>query len=136
MAWDREYRTKPLSNLLICVIFFIAIAISGCSDDSSSVNTVCFSFDERQCNGDPWLADISPTSISDEQKLTELRSYLSGLSITLRDAQLDVNEDFITCQACFVCATGSTYLIEVDTALALEIESLELLNLQEAPCRQ
>jgi hypothetical protein len=118
------------------LIFLLAILICACSDDSNPVTTICYSFEERQCNGDPWIEELGSANLSDEQKAVELRTYLENQSIDVVAIEVVVNQDLITCQACFVCATGTSYIIEADPALATQVESLDLLSLQEVPCSQ
>jgi len=118
------------------LILLLAAVLSACSSsDTLAVNTVCYIFDERQCGGDPWLEEIG-TNITDEQKTTELHNYLEGQSVAILSVQILSNPDLITCQACFVCPTGTSYLIEVESVIRPEIESLDLLGLQEVPCDQ
>ncbi len=110
--------------------------VASCSSDETlAVETICFSFEERQCGGDPWLEE-SGINITDEQKATELRAFLDNQSIAIQGVEVRSNPNLITCQACFVCATGTTYLVEVDSIVRPQIESLDLLNVQEVPCNQ
>ena len=118
------------------IVLLLGTLLFACSSsDTPAANTVCYIFNERQCGGDPWLEEIG-TNISDDQKAAELSSYLESQSVTIQGVQILSNPDLITCQACFVCPTGTSYLIEVDSTMSPEIESLDLLGLQEVACSQ
>ena len=118
------------------IVLLLGTLLFACSSsDTPAANTVCYIFNERQCGGDPWLEEIG-TNISDDIRAAELRSYLESQSVAIQGVQILSNPDLITCQACFVCPTGTSYLIEVDTTMSPEIESLDLLGLQEVACSQ
>ncbi len=105
----------------------------ACSDDSKDEETICYSFDERQCAGDPWIETIG-SSTSDADKIAALKSYLSGESIETLDISIDPDYHTFVCEACYVCPQGPRYTVEISAADSSTITELELLNLEVDNC--
>ena len=122
------------------IIISLAILISACSEDIVGTGIVdspmCYSFDERQCEGNPWLSTPDDFNNDPEVKASALFDYLESQSISIQNTIAIVDENRIVCEACVVCPTGTTYFIVASSRDASTIESLDLLNLQEESCAQ
>ena len=108
------------------------MALNSCSDDED-VTTVCISFDERQCSGNPWLDDlIGSEGVTD--KISALATYLSEQNIPTTTVSADPNFNQITCEACFICPAATRYTVEIDSTLSGSLVALNLLNISQSIC--
>ncbi len=112
----------------------LLIAVSACSSDPQQ-DTVCISFDMRQCGDNPWLSDavIPQTAEVHRQGLMDFfdRQDISDYQITI-----DMQYHEIVCEACFVCPQGPRIYVKLSIDDAREVERMDLLNYQKVNCTE
>lgn len=104
---------------------FVLLSIFSCSDTK---DIVCFSFDERQCQIDPWSSADSNTSVED------IKSYLSTEGVEVEGINIDRAFHEVTCLACEVCPTSSRFYISIEEQYEAQLSKLSLLALAKTDC--
>lgn len=110
------------------LVSFLAISLmlityTSCSDSGSTEDTVCYSFDKRQCHGDPWIDEDT------DDEIASLKAYLSDEGININTIHEDQGFHEIVCEACFVCPIGPRYYVNIDLADEDLLKELNLLSL-------
>ena len=118
---------KNLTLILSALIITTLVNIS-CSSDPDD-QTICYSFDQKQCGFDSW-ADAN----SGDDLDIRVTNYLKSQSII--PVQFKVDEAFhqVTCAACEVCPDAPRFYIEISEADKSKIEALGLLSLMNGDC--
>jgi len=112
-------------NILYILSFFVILLIS-CSSESDGV---CYSFDQKQCQSDPWSQSDISAPLQDR-----VVSYLASQNIDPLSIDIDDNFHTVTCLACDVCPDGPRIFIQIRATDQSKIESLYLLDLMEGNC--
>ena len=112
----------PPITLFLITLYLITL---GCSSDNEEI---CYSFDQKQCQVDPWFL------LDDETPLQErVQDYLQSESINVKMISVEVIFR-TTCLACEVCPDDKRYSVVIDKGDMSIIESLNLLNLSLEEC--
>lgn len=114
---------------LIKIIGLSLLGLAACGDEDVE-EYQCFSFDERQCAGDPWATQGSDL----EETLEKLEDYLEAQDIEVDEVQADPDFHQNVCEACVVCPTGVRFYIQTDLANEDKLLQLDLLNFERANC--
>ncbi len=113
--------------------FFSLLLICACSqNDDAKKDSKCYTFDERQCGGNPWLEDQSAQTT--QAKLNALEEYLAEEDIEVRSINLDPDFHEFVCEACFICPQGGRYFVEIDSSDLPLLLAITLLNFEETSC--
>ena len=115
------------------ILLLTVLTLFSCSDDDK--NTICVSFDKRQCMGDPWSSDVDSNADADVQS-DQISEYFKSLNIEVENVKVDLDFHQIVCEACFVCPEGPRFFVEAEEAEILKIEALELLNYNFTDCSE
>lgn len=94
-----------------------------------SKDTVCYSFDEKQCLFDPWTA-----ADSDNTKEDDIKNYLSTEGIEVEDISIDRAFHEVVCLACEVCPSGPRIYVEIEEKSEAQLTRLPLLSLAKTDC--
>ena len=122
----------------VLILAFVLFVFACSNDDGNEdpVENICYSFDERQCEGNPWLLTPDNFNDSPEDRASALFDYLASQSISVQSTIAIADPNRVVCEACVICPTGTTYFIVARSTDSENIESLDLLNLQEESCAQ
>ena len=112
-------------------IFFLCLIFFACSEQDE--NTVCISFDQRQCDRDPWSETVDRNSDADTQA-EQFKLFLKDRGIETLEIRIDPFFHQAVCEACFVCPDGLRIFLEIKEDQLVEIEGLDPLNLEVIDC--
>lgn len=114
-----------MSSLLLnfLAISLMLMTYTACSDSVAAESTVCYSFDKRQCHGDPWIDEDT------NDEIASLKTYLSDEGINVNTIHVDQSFHEFVCEACFVCPIGPRYYVNIDLTDEGLIKELNLLSL-------
>ena len=119
----------------LLLIFSIVAFFASCSDSENDclhpIDSVCFSFDIRQCQTDGFADSVSENGTVEERE-NGLKDWMESQNIFLEDVKLVTNFHEAVCEACHVCPQGDRYYIQLIAQTGLE--DLDLLNLEEVEC--
>lgn len=111
-------------KVIICLSLLISIVSCSATKD-----TVCYSFDEKQCLFDPWASSdlVNP-------KEDNIKSYLSTQGIEIKEIYIDMMFHGVTCLACEICPSGPRIYVEIEEQYESQIRTLPLLSLAKTDC--
>jgi len=121
-----------MKNIPFLLIFSCLLLLFSCNSNED-VEKACFSFDLRQCNGDPWNSDFT-IEITEASLIASCRSYLTDQGITISDLSIDMGFHTIVCEACIVCPLGPRYFVSINPEQTDLLTKQELLNFEEVNC--
>ena len=107
-----------------------AMLLFSCSSDGGEL---CFSFDQRSCNGDEWAVRLAEHD-SWEKKTGELKKYFEGKGVDIKEISVDPDYHEAVCLACYVCPEGHRFFITINEDSEELLLNLNLLNLEEIAC--
>ncbi len=109
----------------ISQVNFLVIVIS---------NTVCWSYDQRQCNADDFAGSIDATA-SAKDMAEAMKTYLESISIPTVSVTVEKDFNQNVCEACTTCPMSHRFFIQLFNEDDLEkLENLALLNLRPSAC--
>lgn len=116
------------------LLLFVLIALS-CSYCTDSVDDeqVCYSFDLRQCNGDPWNSDVT-RPFEPSELVALLSDYLNDNAVPTNRVTVDMTFHRFVCEACVVCPEGPRFYVELNASDTTTLINLDLLNTAPAEC--
>ena len=112
-------------------VLFLCLVLIACSKQDE--NTLCVSFDQRQCNQDPWSETVDGNANAATQG-DQLKKFLKDRDIKTFQIRIDPFFHQVVCAACFVCPDGSRIFLEIKEDQLLRIEELDPLNLEVIDC--
>jgi hypothetical protein len=108
----------------ILVTAILVLILSSCS---SNDDKLCYSFDERQCAVDRWMA-VGVNPLTAEEKIESLKWYLSSQDISVIKVAIDADFHEVVCEACGVCPSGPRYYVSIEEGSQNALSDLALLN--------
>ncbi len=98
-----------------------------------SIDLRCFKFDIRQCQMDIF-APMIPESESIESREAKMKIWLESNGARIDKIRLILNYHEAACEACDRCPQGDKYVIMIISTTVPNIDSLKILNFEEADC--
>lgn len=112
-------------TILSILSIIISLTTIGCSSES---DTMCFTFEQKQCGVDPWTENSDLNDLT-----TRISSYLGRQGINLKDVTITMSSE-ATCLACEVCSDGTIITVSIDPNDTSIVQGLDLLNLMAVDC--
>jgi len=117
---------------LMIIVALTGLAFVSC--DKEELESLCYSFDIRQCQSDGFASDV-PESDPVDQRESKMKVWLEDSGYEVEEIKLLVNFHDAVCEACDICPQGDRYFIRVkDSEDNPDAEELRLLNFEETPC--
>lgn len=112
------------------MILILVLFLSACNEQKE---TSCFSFDQRQCQGDEWSNRVFQHNTWDD-RLHELETYFIENGVEVINLTIDENHHEFVCEACFFCPEEHRFYLETTIENQKNLSFLNLLNFQEDSC--
>lgn len=122
------------SDMKYVLITFIMLMLLSCSESEPDTRR-CFSFDVRQCFGDPWGSMIDYNLLPEDQA-AQFVAFFRSQGIMLTELRVQPSFHGAVCEACFVCPEGTRIFFRVQETEATKFESIDLLNFEEFACTE
>lgn len=94
----------------VAIIMTLSLGmLIGCTKSSDKEENICYSFDKRQCDTDPWVSDAAI------DMPTKVRDYLQSKSITVKSISVNMNYHEAVCEACNICPVGPRIYVSINS---------------------
>lgn len=121
-------------KVINCIVLLSVLSLASCEKDDE--NTLCYSFDVRQCHTDLFSSDV-PESDTKQLREQKMKNWLEDQSYKIKDISLVISFHEAVCEACHVCPQGDRYFIKIaDGDDIPDAEDLQLLNFETADCEE
>ncbi len=116
------------------LLFLSLIILFSCGEDCPQlIDSYCFSFDVRTCQGDLFSDEVDISDPKDKRE-SDMRTWLEKNGYAIDDIKLVLDYTTGDCEACNVCPMGDRYFVQANGPTITSYEEMQLLNVETEDC--